>query len=125
MGAEWKVPYKIFSHDSGWLVFKFESEEHRQHVLSGGPYSIYGRTLMLTMLLKCFEFDKNVFRFISVWIRLPGLPLDLWNSKSLSAIALAVGKPIVTDMLTRQRERVSFARVLVEVPTPEKLVHSV
>ncbi|GFP94575.1 hypothetical protein PHJA_001601900 [Phtheirospermum japonicum] len=91
-----------------------------------GPYTICGVTLMLSRLPSCFEFDRYSPNTITVWIKMPGLPLDCWNKKIISKTASKVGTPIVTDILTRNRERVSYARVLVEIEaaTELKLGHS-
>ncbi|XP_020254187.1 uncharacterized protein LOC109831265 [Asparagus officinalis] len=56
-----------------------------------------------------------------VWIHLPALKLNLWNAKSISKIASAVGHPITTDKLTANKKRLAYARVLVEVTMPSPL----
>ncbi|XP_020243178.1 uncharacterized protein LOC109821400 [Asparagus officinalis] len=56
-----------------------------------------------------------------MWIQLPGLRLNLWNAKCISKIASLIGKPIATDKLTASRQRLEYARVLVEVSVPSPL----
>ena len=118
----WKVDCSHWIHRSGWIVFKFQSEEDRWKVLNGGPYFAYGRNLMLKIMPRCFRFGSEDLATVPVWIQLPDLPLDCWNARALSKIVSKVGKPISTDMMTRTKERISFARVLVEVDASKELI---
>ena len=121
----WKVGGKHWIHRSGWILFEFGSEEDRLKVLKGGPYFAYGSNLMLKILPRCFRFGSEVLTTVPAWIQLPDLPLDCWNERALSKIVSKVGTPIATDHLTRIIERISFARVLVEVDVSKELVTSV
>ena len=121
----WKVECTHWIHRSGWIVFKFKSEEDRLSVLNGGPYFIYGRSLMLKNMPRCFRFGGEEFATVPVWVQLPGLPLDCWNARALSKIASRIGKPITTDKMTFTKERLSFARVMVEVDASKELISSV
>ena len=42
----WKVKCTYWPHRTGWIVFKFHSEEDRLEVLNGGPYFAYGLSLI-------------------------------------------------------------------------------
>jgi len=121
----WKVKCTYRLHKSGWIIFRFKEEEDRLNVLNGGPYFAYGRSLLLKILPRCFRFGGEDFAIVPVWVQLPGLPLDCWNERALSKIMSRVGKPISTDKMTRTKERLSFARVLVEVDASKELVTGV
>ena len=121
----WKVKGKFWIHRSGWILFEFCSKEDRMRVLNGGPYFIYGSNLMLKILPRCFRFGSEVMTTVSTWIQLPDLPLECWNNLALSKIVSKVGTPISSDQLTRTIDRISFARVLVEVDVSKELVTSV
>ena len=121
----WKVDCTHWRHRSGWLVFKFQSEEDRRKVLEGGPYFAYGSNLILKSLPRCFRFEGEDVSSVPIWIKLPGLPLDCWNARALGKIVSKVGKPISTDKLTLSKERISFARVLVEVDASEDIISEV
>jgi len=120
----WKVECTHWVHRSGWIVFKFQSEEDRLSVLNGGPYFIYGRSLLLKNMPRCFRFGGEEFATVPVWVQLPDLPLECWNARALSKIASRIGKPITTDKMTLTKERLSFARVMVEVDASKELVSS-
>nr|TKR79425.1 hypothetical protein D5086_0000272650 [Populus alba] len=52
---------------------------------------------------------------VLVWIKFPNLPLKCWSPRCLSKLSSVLGKPIQSDKLTATKERVSYARVLVEI----------
>ncbi|KAK4422002.1 hypothetical protein Salat_2150900 [Sesamum alatum] len=112
-------------HVSGWLIFRFARDEDRQRILAGGPYFIFGRPLMLKNMPDCFEFKEDDICLTPVWATLPSLSLECWNPKALGKIGSRIGTPIAMDSLTRRMERVSYARILVEVDASKKLVDSV
>jgi len=71
-----------------------------------------------------FRFGGEEFATVPVWVQLPDLPLECWNARALSKIASRIGKPISTDKMTLSKERLSFARVMVEVDASKELVSS-
>ncbi|GFS40281.1 hypothetical protein Acr_00g0067560 [Actinidia rufa] len=98
--ASWKVHPTIIFHGSGWIVFQFSSIEDQDAVLDNGLYMIYGCPLLLKSMDKYFNFGKE-------------------------EISTFPAKPIHMDKLTTQKERVTYARCLVEIDMAKKLVHSV
>ncbi|KAJ8749677.1 hypothetical protein K2173_010097 [Erythroxylum novogranatense] len=120
--SQWGVACKLIPREGGWLVFRFESDQARTSVLAGGPYVLYGKTLMLKTLAPGFSFNFKDFMAMPLWIKLPNVPLDLWTDKGLSKIGSMVGKPICSDLVTTQRARVGYARLLVKVDVSKRLV---
>ncbi|KAL7237760.1 hypothetical protein ACSBR2_003959 [Camellia fascicularis] len=59
----------------------------------------------------CLE-DKNT---IPVWAKFYNIPLEFWNGDGLSRIASAIGTPLFMDQLTASGNRISFARVCVNI----------
>jgi hypothetical protein len=102
-------------HDSGWLIFNFDSEVDMLEVLNGGPYSVHGRLLILKIMPEFFDFDTSDMLRMPVWIRFPNLPLQCWSPICLSKLASVIGKPLHLDTLTSSMTRLSYARVLVEI----------
>lgn len=52
---------------------------------------------------------------IPVWIRLMNLDIKYWGQNALTKIAGMVGNPLKADRATTQKQRLQFARILVEV----------
>jgi len=121
----WRVKYKYSAHSSGWLLFQFDNESSRDSVMDGGPYTVFGRPLMLKAMPPFFEFDDQNVSFMPVWVNLPALPLECWTSAALSIICSKIGKPISTDAITATRGQFSYARVLIEIDASKDLVKSV
>lgn len=51
-----------------------------------------------------------------------GVPLELLTPEGLSCIASAVGTPPSLDKATKQRKRINFARVCVEITSGDVLL---
>ncbi|KAJ6299908.1 hypothetical protein OIU76_020828 [Salix suchowensis] len=121
----WKCKASLTIHESGWLVYRFLHEEDKLAVLSGGPYLVYGRPLILKSMPEFFDFSTADMSTVPVWIKLPNLPLQCWSPVCLSKIGSVLGKPVQCDVLTSSMSRLSFARILVEIDLLEDLKHSV
>ena len=121
----WKCEAHLSIHDSGWLVYRFKTEEDKLSVLSGGPYLIYGRPLILWPMTKFFDFSNEEMSRVPVWVKFPNLPLCCGSPICLSKIASVLGNPIQCDQPTSTLSRISYARVLVEIDLLEELRHSV
>ncbi|KAK6159899.1 hypothetical protein DH2020_003280 [Rehmannia glutinosa] len=121
----WKVHFDYVPDINGWMVFKFKMEHDRDLVIRGGPYSVYGRPLLLKPLPKFFNIGDDDIRSVPVWINLPYLPWEFWNEKAIEKIASLVGTPITTNRLTRTKDKMEYARVFVEVDVSKELTRSV
>ncbi|OIT24741.1 hypothetical protein A4A49_36675 [Nicotiana attenuata] len=58
---------------------------------------------------------------IPLWVKFPGLPVGYWSSEALGKLASGIGKPLYTDKTTADMERISYARVLIEVDVAQPL----
>ncbi|KAJ6377598.1 hypothetical protein OIU76_026552 [Salix suchowensis] len=121
ISSSWNCVAKMQIHESGWIVYKFQSELEKMNVLRGGPYLVYGRPLMLREMPEYFDFNSTDMTTLPVWIKLPNLSLKCWSTTCLSKIASALGKPVQSDMLTSSMTRLSYARILVEINLAEDL----
>ncbi|XP_019233206.1 PREDICTED: uncharacterized protein LOC109213825 [Nicotiana attenuata] len=71
-----------------------------------------------------FKFDPGSVSVIPLWITFPSLPLGFWSTEALSKLASVVGKPLYTEKITAEMEKVSYARVLVETDISQPLPDS-
>ncbi|KAL0446225.1 UNVERIFIED_CONTAM: hypothetical protein Slati_1750400 [Sesamum latifolium] len=123
LSKSWGATFQ--QHASGWLVFKFATEEDMQRVVADGPYFVFGRPLMLKTMPACFGFQEDDISLTPIWATLPSLPLECWNPNALSKIGSRLGNPMAMDSLTMNMERISYARILVEVDASKELVDQV
>ncbi|KAK4343385.1 hypothetical protein RND71_036479 [Anisodus tanguticus] len=121
----WGVTYRFTVHASGWIVFKFNTEAEKEKVMANGPHFVYSTPLLLKDIPHCFTFDREEICTVPIWVRLPSLPLELWNETALSRILSRIGRPIGTDKLTNDKGQTSYARALVEIDLSKEVVHSV
>ncbi|CAH9107464.1 unnamed protein product [Cuscuta europaea] len=112
---KWGVRCNLLPHEKGWVVFQFKEDDDRAKVLMEGPYEVLGRSLLLKNLPEGFSFEDEDFLKVPIWIKLPRLPMDLWNEEPISKIASRIGVPIYSDGVTNEKSRPGFARMLVEV----------
>ncbi|KAG4969216.1 hypothetical protein JHK82_034928 [Glycine max] len=74
---KWGVNFSYSTHESGWLVFRFQNEEDMNQVISAGPYFIFQRPLLLKVMPPFFDFGNEELSKIPVWVKLRNLPLEL------------------------------------------------
>lgn len=62
----------------------------------------------------------------AVWCKVIGLPIHLYDQSALIAIGKLLGKPIQTDHATFNQNRLTFARICIEIdissPPPEEII---
>lgn len=54
IAQHWKYHAHFTMHDSGWLIFAFPTKTTMLEVLGGGPYSVFGRPLILQVMPEFF-----------------------------------------------------------------------
>ncbi|KAH0665450.1 hypothetical protein KY285_026656 [Solanum tuberosum] len=78
--------------------------EERDKVLCSGPHHLLRRPVIMKPWVPEFNFKEEILTTIPVWIKLPNLPLNRWNSVVLSKIGSSLGKPLYADECTTQVE---------------------
>ncbi|GLU24041.1 hypothetical protein SLE2022_400100 [Rubroshorea leprosula] len=102
------------------FLFDFGNVDAKQAVLER-RWTFNGHPLILKQWTPDFDPDNLDISKIPVWIQFPELHLSLWNPESLGKLASYVGVPIATDVLTVKRQRVAYARMLVEMEIMDTL----
>ncbi|XP_057468132.1 uncharacterized protein LOC130757384 [Actinidia eriantha] len=99
--------------------------EKKNKVMENGPYLLYGSPLLLKPMSKYFGFGKEELSSFPIWVQLRNVPYTLWNHVIFGKIYSKIGRPIHMDKMTTKKERVTYARCLVEVDMAKELTHSV
>uniref|UniRef100_A0A803PAS3 DUF4283 domain-containing protein n=1 Tax=Cannabis sativa TaxID=3483 RepID=A0A803PAS3_CANSA len=110
--TEWaNPPFSVFE---GFLKQKWGKLSIQQIVRMNGGFTIvkFNDTVTRNLVL---EEALSLVKSVPLWIRLYDLGLQYWGTKCLSALVSTLGKPIMTDKVTKERSMVKFARVLVEM----------
>ncbi|XP_062099754.1 uncharacterized protein LOC133805589 [Humulus lupulus] len=98
----------------GLIMVRFNDDATRNQVLESGVLHFDRKPV----IIRPWTTDLNALKlvqYVPLWIRLHDLGLQYWGNKSLSALVSTVGKPIMVNQHTKERTRVQFARVLVEM----------
>ncbi|VFQ94486.1 unnamed protein product, partial [Cuscuta campestris] len=111
----WNVPCRYIPHCKGWVILKFENDIDRMDVLGRERDKAYGKELRLKIPSHGFMFDFAEFTTLPVWVQLHNVPLQLWSKEGIGMLASKVGKPLRTELVTKQQGKGGFCRVLVEV----------
>ncbi|VFQ98263.1 unnamed protein product [Cuscuta campestris] len=75
----------------------------------------YGKEFRLKIPSHGFMFDFAEFTTLPVWVQLHNVPMQLWSEEGIGMLASKVGKPLRTDLVTKQHSKGGFCRVLIEV----------
>uniref|UniRef100_A0A803PQY4 Reverse transcriptase domain-containing protein n=1 Tax=Cannabis sativa TaxID=3483 RepID=A0A803PQY4_CANSA len=106
---------KIGMVSYGVFLIIFTSIKDRDDILAGG-YIFFNKK---PVIMKAWDRNCNVkkedIRTIPIWIQLEDLELKYWGQKSLFKIVGQLGKPIMVDEVTRERDKLLFPRILIEV----------
>ncbi|XP_050938810.1 uncharacterized protein LOC127148657 [Cucumis melo] len=97
------------------ICFQFRRPKSVEWILLRGPWHFGGKPMLLRKWTPGIVPESFVFNSVPVWIRLGKIPMELWIEAGLAVVASAVGKPISLDLTTKERRRLSYARVCVEL----------
>ncbi|XVE58896.1 hypothetical protein DITRI_Ditri04bG0205600 [Diplodiscus trichospermus] len=100
---------------SNLFIIQFSNEEVRDRVIEEGPWYIQNKPLIVRKWEPgMMSLDLDLTR-VPVWIHLRHVPLELFTKSGLSYIASAVGNPLYMDRITATHQRLSYAKVCVEI----------
>ncbi|XP_019250862.1 PREDICTED: uncharacterized protein LOC109229762 [Nicotiana attenuata] len=121
---KWKqtlILYVVGSTPTIGAMERFIADE----VLYSGPHMLNNKPIIMKVWTVDFDFNKEVLQIIPSWVRFPNLPFNCWGAKSLSRISSSLGVPLYADACTTQLDRISYARVLIEVDVTKELPKAV
>lgn len=64
--------------------------------------------------------DEEI-QVVPIWMKLPKLNVKYWGEKCLIKLVNHIGKPVKLDQATQKKERIMFARIMVEVNVNQQL----
>lgn len=105
---------KVFLHEKGYYLFKFDSVAPRVGVLAGGPKHVASKLLLLQPW-KGVNYSNATIDSLPIWVKFSNIPLLYWTVNGLSYIASGTGRPISVDFTTAKLDPLPFARICVEV----------
>ncbi|XP_062085792.1 uncharacterized protein LOC133791901 [Humulus lupulus] len=115
---------RIARLNAGYTLVKFRDEVTRDLVLEAGVIH-FDRKPIIVRPWTIDLADMRLVKSVPIWVRLPGLGLQYWGTKCLSALMITIGKPILVDKVTKDRSMMQFARVLVEIEISDEIPKSI
>ncbi|KAJ4848303.1 hypothetical protein Tsubulata_003685 [Turnera subulata] len=86
-----------------------------QQVLDEGPWFLDHRPFILKRHDLFEPLTKESVRSVPVWIKLPGLSLQLRNTRCLSKIASVIGNPLFVEKSCMEGQTLTDPRICVEI----------
>ncbi|XP_062074066.1 uncharacterized protein LOC133778209 [Humulus lupulus] len=115
---------KIARLNVGHTLVKFRDEVTKDLVLENGVLHFDRKPVIVRPWTT--ELDHlRLVKSVPVWVRLPGLGLQYWGTKCLSALVSTLRRPILVDKVTKDRSMMKFARVLVEIDITDEVPKSI
>ncbi|XP_074293179.1 uncharacterized protein LOC141620131 [Silene latifolia] len=116
---------KILFFPNGVFLVRFPTLECQNLVLQQGFPMFDNKPLVVKPWTEDCTFQKERVNHVPIWLRLCGLPLKFWGKSSLEKLAGLLGKFLKRDAATKNKTRLGYARLLVEVEVgqefPDKL----
>ncbi|KAL9689716.1 hypothetical protein QQ045_010105 [Rhodiola kirilowii] len=94
---------------------KRSAKEERNRILDLGPWSFDNQPLVLCHWSPDMNYSLESVVSLPLWVTFPELPPHMQREDMLSKLASSIGRPLRTDGFTAQKEKLMYARVLVEV----------
>nr|POF10457.1 hypothetical protein CFP56_04682 [Quercus suber] len=112
----WKPTRNMDCIDLGFDFFlvKFELAIDVDFILKGGPWFIGQHYLAIRQWEPEFKASTATLSSVAVWIRLPELPIEFYETNALLEIGRAIGPVLRIDAHTATRVRRRFARLCVQ-----------
>lgn len=107
---------KVAQVNIGVFLVRFHNIENRDKAVEKGVQMFDRKLIVIKPWRPKIEFTQEKMDKAPIWIRLHGLDVEYWEKDALTNIASLVGNPLKADNVTTHKERLSFARILLEIP---------
>ncbi|KAK4724060.1 hypothetical protein R3W88_026839 [Solanum pinnatisectum] len=102
---------KVYYHNDDYFLVRFASLDDRNEILYSCPHMLNNKTIIV----------KEALQTVPILVKYPNLPLNCWSMDSLRRISSGLRVPLYADECTTKVDRISFARVLVEMDVAREL----
>ncbi|XP_062115020.1 uncharacterized protein LOC133829127 [Humulus lupulus] len=105
----------------GIFIVRFYTEEDRNKILAGGYVFFDKKPLIMKPWNAHDKFYKENLSKVPVWIQISNLDIKYWGLGTMRKILAQVGCLLKQDQATRNRDRLVYARVMIEVSLNQEL----
>lgn len=82
---------KVYYYNDGYFLVGFANMGDRNKVLYSGPHMLNNRPIIVNVWSLEFDFNNEVLKTVTIWVKYPNLPLSCWSMDSLSRISSGLG----------------------------------
>jgi len=107
---------KILYGRKGVFLVRFVNLQDKLAVQKWGFCFFDNKPLLVKGWTPTMDLQTEAIKTLPLWIQLLALDIKYWGIKSLSKIGSLLGIPIKTDKVTRDKQVLRYARLLVEMP---------
>ncbi|XP_010694020.1 uncharacterized protein LOC104906887 [Beta vulgaris subsp. vulgaris] len=117
---------KIVAVNKGVFLVRFHNVDQRDEVLNYGFQFFDKKPLIVKQWHAEMDFQKEDIKTVPIWIQLPALDLKYWGERCLFKLVAGIGKPLKLDQSTINKDRLQYARIMIETrmnqDLPEEIV---
>ncbi|KAJ8420785.1 hypothetical protein Cgig2_030493 [Carnegiea gigantea] len=107
---------KILYVRKGVFLVRLVNLQDKLAVQKRGFYFFDKKPLFVKGWTPTMDLQMEAIKSLPLWIQLPALDIKYWGIESLSKIGSLLGIPSKTDKVTRGKQVLRYARLLVEMP---------
>ena len=107
---------KIIQVRRGIFLVRFRHSHENMEVEKRGIFYFDSKPFIMKGWNPEMDLQTETIKSLPLWVQLPDLDIKYWGSASLSKIGSLIGQPLKTDKYTAEKSRLSYARLLIEVP---------
>ncbi|GMY19177.1 hypothetical protein FCV25MIE_14416 [Fagus crenata] len=104
-----------------FFLVRFKLSDDYWNVVNGGPWFIKQQFLSVRCWSPGFRPPEAKITTTAVWVRLPELPIELYDSGLLRRIGNQLGKLLKIDARTADSERGRYARICIQIDIDQPL----
>ncbi|KAL2901408.1 hypothetical protein RDABS01_026490 [Bienertia sinuspersici] len=112
---------KVSMVGRGLFLVRFNTLEQCHKALTGDPQFFDYKPLIMKQWSPDIELHKENVKTVPMWIRMPNLDLKYWGQGCLHKLGDIIGTTLKVDNVTMNKDRLSYARILVEVELDKEL----
>jgi hypothetical protein len=120
----WKLQGEMQMIDLGmdFFLLRFKLQEDYWHVVNGGPWFVKQQFLSVRCWTPGFRPSEAKISTTAVWIRLPELPIELYDTGLLRRIGNQLGQVLKIDARTSDNVRGRYARLCIQIDLDQPLI---
>jgi len=85
-------------------------------VVQKGVFYFDNKPLLVKPWNQEMDINTETITSLPIWVRLLDLDIKFWGMASLNKLGSTLGIPIKTDKHTMEKTRLSYARLLIDIP---------